>query len=279
MDKITTPHSILEVTVEGAGEPVLLLHGAIMGETYRVMMREPALAGHFKLISVLRQGFGGSSHSDGPFSIAEQAEDALAVLHAVGEERAHVVGHSYGGAIALQLALTAPKAVHSLALLEPALLMVPSAATFAEDIGPAGEAFANGNPRGAIDTFMRAACGEDYRKVSDANLGPAWFDQAVADAPTMFAVELPAIQEWSATIDIAGRLTQPILGVLGDESGPLFEEGADLLKQWFPQTERFVLPGANHMLQYMNPGEMADALASFLTRHPMLAPARQRSAV
>ena len=279
MERVNTGRSVLEVTVEGDGEPVLLLHGSIMGETYRAMMREPALAGRYKLISVLRQGFAGSSHSEGPYSIGEQAADALAVLHAMGEERAHVVGHSYGGVIALQLAFDAPGSVHSLALLEPALLMVPAAGAFSEAMVPANEAYTSGDPRAAIDAFMRAACGDNYLEVSDATVGPGWFDQAVADAATLFAVELPAIQEWTAPLDIAGRITQPILSVLGEQSGPLFIEGADLLKEWFPQTERFVLTRANHMLQYMNPGDMAQALAAFFARYPMMVSARETAAV
>ena len=175
MERVNTGRSVLEVAVEGDGEPVLLLHGSIMGETYRAMMREPALAGRYKLISVLRQGFAGSSHSEGPYSIVEQAADALAVLHAMGEERAHVVGHSYGGVIALQLAFDAPGSVHSLALLEPALLMVPAAGAFSEAMVPANEAYTAGDPRAAIDAFMRAACGDNYLEVSDATVGPGCY--------------------------------------------------------------------------------------------------------
>ena len=50
----------------------------------------------------------------------------------LGLERAHVVGHSYGGAIAVQLALEAPSLVHSLVLLEPAIFPAEIASTVNE---------------------------------------------------------------------------------------------------------------------------------------------------
>src|SRR5690606_28991329 len=62
-----------------------------------------------------------------PTSIEQQAEDFARLLAELGITRAHVVGHSYGGAIALQLAASAPDLVHSLSLLEPALLLGDSA--------------------------------------------------------------------------------------------------------------------------------------------------------
>jgi len=52
------------------------------------------------------------------FSIEEQERDALALLQALGVQRSHVIGHSYGAVTALQLACDAPLAGRSLVLLE-----------------------------------------------------------------------------------------------------------------------------------------------------------------
>jgi pimeloyl-ACP methyl ester carboxylesterase len=69
----------------------------------------------------------------------------------LGVACAHVVGHSYGGTIALQLALDAPEAVHSLALLEPALLSaVPGASQFMEAMGPVLQMYEAGNKAGVV---------------------------------------------------------------------------------------------------------------------------------
>jgi pimeloyl-ACP methyl ester carboxylesterase len=125
MDQIHVNGVSLEVEVHGSGTPVLLIHGAIIADAFAPLLAEPALTGPYRLIPYHRRGFGGSTHLQAPVSTADQAVDARAVLRQLGVERAHVVGHSYGGAIALQLALDAPEAVHSLALLEPPLLMPP----------------------------------------------------------------------------------------------------------------------------------------------------------
>jgi len=76
---------------------------------------------------------------------------------------AHVVGHSYGGAIALQLVLDAPDAVRSLALLEPALLIVPSAQQFMEALGPVLQMYEAGNKMEAVDGFLQTVMGPEYR--------------------------------------------------------------------------------------------------------------------
>ena len=64
-----------------------------------------------------QRGVGRSDAPPGPYSTAQLAEDALAVLDAHGVARAHLVGLSLGGAVAQELALRAPERVRSLALL------------------------------------------------------------------------------------------------------------------------------------------------------------------
>jgi pimeloyl-ACP methyl ester carboxylesterase len=262
----------LEFQVWGAGEPVLLIHGSILADAYAPLLAEPRLTEQYRLISYHRRGFAGSTHPDGPVGIAQQAADGRALMQRLGVDRAHVVGHSYGGVIALQLALDMPAAVHSLALLEPALMMVPSAQQFFEAMAPVIQRYQAGDKAGAIDAFLRVVAGPDYRAVFDQVLPPGAFEQAVADAATFFQVELPALQEWTFTPELAQRITVPVLTVLGEHSGEVasvFPEGQDLLRAWLPQTESFVLPGATHALQMQNPRGMADGLADFFARHPL----------
>jgi pimeloyl-ACP methyl ester carboxylesterase len=240
----------LEFEIAGAGEPVLLIHGAFIAEAYAPLCAEPTLNSRYRLVRYHRRGYAGSSPVRAPFSLAEQAADCRALLRHLDIKRAHIVGHSSGGVIALRLALDAPEVVHSLVLLEPALLDVPSEALLTEALGPVLEQYGAGDKEGATDSFIRWAIGSDYRAWLD-RLIPGAFQQSVADADTFFGVELPSMQEWRFTREDAQRITQPVLGVLGAESAsiwPGWNEVHERLREWLPQTEPFVLAGANHAL-------------------------------
>ncbi|AMY09236.1 Haloacetate dehalogenase H-1 [Luteitalea pratensis] len=261
----------LEFEVTGTGEPVLLIHGAFIAEAYAPLCAEPALNSRYQLVRYHRRGYAGSSPVRAPFSFGQQAADCRALFEHLGIERAHVVGHSSGGAIALQLALDAPQVVHSLILLEPGLLDVPSGALLAQVFEPMLEQYGAGNKEGAADNFLRWAIGAEYRAWLD-RLIPGAFQQVVADADTFFRVELPSVQEWRFTREDAQRITQPVLGVLGAESAsiwPGWNEVQERLREWLPQTEPVVLAGANHALEERDPRGVAGIMAPFLARHPM----------
>jgi pimeloyl-ACP methyl ester carboxylesterase len=259
----------LEFEERGAGEPALLVHGNYQPDAFTPLLVEPALAGRYRLINYHRIGYANSSHTDAPASIAEQAAHGRELLGHLGVRRAHVVGHSYGGVVALQLALDAPEAVHSLALLEPALFAVDSAEEFLEGLGPAFGMYAAGEKAAAIDFLQRAWFGPDYRSVVERALPPGAFEQAVADADTFFQVEVPAHQEWAFTKEDAALISQPVLAVRGADGLPFFGEVTEVLREWLPQTETFVLPNATHALQMQNPRAMAEGLADFFARHPL----------
>ncbi len=261
----------LEYEVRGAGEPVVLVHGSHIADAFAPLLAESVLTERYRLLLYHRRGFAGSTHPDGPLSIAQQATDCRALMQHLGVPCAHVVGHSYGGAIALQLALDAPEVVHSLALLEPPLLTVPSAPQFLEALGPVLQMYEGGNKIGAVDSFLQAVVGPEYRSVLDRVL-PGAFAQATADADTFFRIELPALEQWSFTQADAGRITQPVLTVLGGDSHTLWpgwREVHQLVQAWLPQAEGFVLEGTTHGLQIIDPKGMAAGLADFFARHPL----------
>ena len=99
----------------GAGEPVLLVMGLGMPATgwWRTA---PVLAERFRVLAFDNRGCGRSGRPRGPYTLAQLADDALAVLDAAGEASAHVYGVSLGGMIAQELALRAPARVRSLVL-------------------------------------------------------------------------------------------------------------------------------------------------------------------
>lgn len=277
MDRAKVNGTELAFEARGSGDPVLLMHPGILADAFAPLLAEEMLTERYLLISYHRRGYAGSTHAEDPVSIAQQAEDCRALMRHLGVERTHVVGHSFGGAIALQLALDAPDSVHSLALLEPIVpgaLSDPAQQYFLEAVGKAFGLYGAGDKAGAIDAWSRGAFGDQYRGVLDRVL-PGAFEQAVADADALFQTEAPALQQWSFTREDAGRIEQPVLSVYHEDpewSG--FFETHELLVEWLPQAEIFVLPNATHLLQAMNPHGVAEALAEFFARYPLQANAR-----
>ena len=100
----------------GNGEPVLLIQGVgAVGNAWRPQI--DALADDYSVITLDNRGIGASTITERALTIEGMADDALAILDAEGIGRCHVVGHSMGGLIAMQVALVSPRRVKSLALL------------------------------------------------------------------------------------------------------------------------------------------------------------------
>ena len=254
----------LEYRTVGEGEPIVLVHAGVFADWFAPLLREPALVDRYRLVTYHRVGYAGSADVAGPVSIAEQAAHLRLLMAKLEIECAHVVGHSSGGNIALQLALDAPENVQSLALLEMAL-PVPAGSPGRAGIPHAIELYRAGDKAAAVDTFMRAVAGPDYRAIADRTL-PGAFDQAVADADTFFTQELPAIQQWRF------GAAEPVLLVMGGKShevSPVWQQRQSLLTAWLGNAEPFVLDGATHMLHLQNTRGMAERLARFVADHPL----------
>jgi pimeloyl-ACP methyl ester carboxylesterase len=261
---------MLEYEVSGTGEPVVFIHGAIIADIFRPLQDELSLAGHYRLILYHRRGYAGSSCASGPISVARQAADCRALLRRLGVERAHVVGHSYGGIVALQLALETPDMVHSLALLEPGLMVGASAQGYRDSLARGVERYQQAGAAVVVDEFLQARC-PGYRVILDRVL-PGAFAQAVADAGTWFEREVSGQLGWRFGEAEARRIGQPTLCVLGGEGDALwsrFGETHRLLLTWLPHAEGFVLPGATHLMQLEYPRGMAEVLAAFWARHQL----------
>jgi len=271
MEQAKTDGAALEYDVAGTGEPVVFIHGAFIAEAFRPLLAEPSLANRYRLILYHRRGYAGSSRAAEPLSISRHAADCWAVLQHLGVDRAHVVGHSYGGAIALQLALDSPDVVHSLALLEPALLVGASAQGYREALVQGSKRYREAGAATVVDEFLEARS-PGYRTALDRVL-PGGFAQAVSDAGTWFDWEVPGLLAWSFGETEARRISQPTLAVLGGQSTtlwPRFGETHRLLLAWLPHAEGVVLPGATHLMQFETPATAkasAEALAAFWTRH------------
>ena len=131
----------LDVRTLGAGPRVVLVHGSIV-DAERTWRHQLELAQRWTLIIPNRPGFAGSP----PLARGDFAAEAPLVADLLGDG-AHLVGHSYGGVIALLAAAQRPEAVHSLTVSEPGALRV-----------------ARGTP--AVDTMI--AQGEELYRHRDA---------------------------------------------------------------------------------------------------------------
>jgi pimeloyl-ACP methyl ester carboxylesterase len=272
LDRVAVNGVELEYELCGAGEPVVLIHWGVGAAVWAgPLLDQPALTGRYRLLSYHRAGFAGSTRLAGPVTMATHAAHCHLLMRELGITTAHIVGHSSSVPVALQLALDAPEAAHTLTLMEAARPAPPTDTQqrFGKDVAQAAaRRYRAGDPAGAVDTFFRGVFGPGYRPALDHGL-PGAFEQAVADAGTFFTQEIPALQQWPFTEDDARRIQQPALAVLGTASPPIFAERHKLLLQWLPNAEPLELPGLTHLLHGQNPTAVAEGLADFFARHPI----------
>ena len=114
---VDTGQARIFVREEGAGEPLLLIHGLGMSSALWVH-QIPELARHFRVIAVDLRGFGESSKPDypGAYTIETLADDIAAVIDELGIAGCHCLGTSMGGFVAQALALAHPARCGSLLL-------------------------------------------------------------------------------------------------------------------------------------------------------------------
>ncbi len=255
----------LEFEVKGSGEPVLFIHGSHIARSFLPLLSQPSLTEKYKLIRYHRRGFLGSTPARGPMSIQDQAADARALLEYLHMSPAHIVGHSYGGAIALQLAIDAPTHIHSLVLLEVALTTVPLCEAVRELNAATTDHYRQGDWEAAVDAFL----GSPTERAAVSRNVPGGLEQAIRDLDTYFRIEVPAHEEWHFTEVEGKRITQPVLFIQGSESQKFYEECRDQIQRWMPQTETAVLQGTTHLLHMQEPAGAAALLLTFLARHPL----------
>ena len=258
----------LEYQILGAGEPMLLI-SPVLADGFVPLVAERVLADRCQLVVYHKRGWVGSTRTPGPVTIADHASDASALLDHLGISRAHIAGHSSGGAVALQLALDHPEKVHSLLLLEVSLLTMPSAPAFLAKAGPAFDAFGSGNRERALELFMTAVSGlpwEHCRSLLDTRV-PGAIAQSIKDADTFFGVELPALTQWTFTAEQAAKIRQPALSILGSKTEPLWLEVDAMLRSAMPDIESVTIRDVGHLLHIQDPRQVAQAFAAFIDRH------------
>jgi len=250
------------ITGRASGPPVLLIQG-LGADKHGWTMQRLALAPFYRTIAFDNRGAGRSDKPFGHYSLEEMADDAMAVLDAAGEETAHVVGASMGGAIAQIVALRYPERVRSLTLACTACEHHPWR------IELLGEWADIAKSRGM--SAMTAAAARwvigprSFRRLTPAIgwLGPL----ALSRPPHAFAGQVAAILDMDDSV--ASQLTEitvPTLVIVGNQDILTPRGDSEHLAELIPTAELVVISGAAHGFMIEHATTFNANLMNFLTR-------------
>jgi pimeloyl-ACP methyl ester carboxylesterase len=216
--------------VAGEGFPLVLLHGGVMTIDLSFAGLIPGLVDRHRVVAVELQGHGRTADVDRERTPASSASDVVALLDHLGVERADVLGHSMGGEVALELAVSYPQRVRRVV---PMGVWVRPEGMHADLRDPARFATSTRLPTAQDYADMREA----YTRLSPH---PERFD-AFFSGSAGSAAEFPG---WTDA-QLAG-ITAPVLLVQGDHDFTTIEH-AGLMLELIPGAQLAVLPGTTHM--------------------------------
>lgn len=247
---------------QGAGDPVLLVHGSLCDCRYWVPQMS-ALARHYRVIAVsLRHHWPAiTAADDGNFSVSQHAADLLGLLDHLSLPKAHVVGHSRGGRVALELALGQRERIRSLVLADPGAQFAdepPRAA--ASFVTEATHRLRSGDIEGGLGLFVDAVNGED----TWARMIAGFKRMARDNAGTLLGQSIEPIQVLSDS-DLA-TLEIPTLLIGGAASPPRYAHILDRLSARLPHTRRVTIEGAAHGMNLAKPHSFNTAVLGFLAQ-------------
>jgi 3-oxoadipate enol-lactonase len=245
--------------VLGDGPPLLLCQGLGYTRNGWGSARE-LLAERFAVAAFDNRGIGESDAPSGPYTAAQLAGDALAVLDAAGFERAHVVGASLGGMVAQEVALAAPERVDKLVL----ACTTPGGANALPMPAATVALFAQApllDPLDALRRFVVNALAPDapaalveeiyaYRLANPPDLA-GWQAQAAAGASHDVYDRLP---------DIAAQT----LVLHGTADNVVDYRNSELLAERIPNARLELFPRAGHLFFWEQPERFAGAVGGFL---------------
>ncbi|HUX87111.1 MAG TPA: alpha/beta hydrolase [Chloroflexota bacterium] len=233
--------------VVGNGAPVVLVHGDFANGRLAWSRQIDTLSGQYRLIIVDRRGNGRSPRAE-HYTIAGDAADILAAAAQIGTDSFHLVGQSYGGVVALEIARRRPSAILTLHLIEPPLLgLLPDdsdASSMSKLIQPLFTSQRRLDPEEVASTFFRALVGSDG--LVSLRTHKAW-PRLVAEAERFTRAESPGLYEAAAIREIA--LKVPIQVYTGGRSHPGLQKIARQLVTILPGAALVEIPEAAHDVQ------------------------------
>lgn len=176
-----------------------------------------------------------------------------------------MVGLSYSGAVALQLAADAPECVHSLCLIEPPPVHIPSADEFLAANQQLIEDHRLHGSATALDRFLTRVIGPDWRRDINDTFRTEWRRSNTMPTPSSPLIYRRCWPGISAPTTHGTLRSRFYLG--GTASGPWFAQVRQLILAWLPHAEEVMLTGADHSMALTHAPQVATAIASFLRRH------------
>ena len=251
----------LHYTEEGEGPPVILLHGFAVNAdlNWRLSGISPRLAKEFHVVALDLRGHG---LSDKPRTAAaygmQLVEDVLRLMDLLDIERAHVVGYSSGGFVALKLATTHPERLLSVAVLG-AGWENPEASHFLGELDRFAAALQSGKAVGPI----AQAFGEDRRPSLVHRTWVKLMTGYLADKDAMVAL-IGSLTELAVSEAHLRSIQVPICGIVGGED--ILRPGAEAMVGRVPKYDLTVIAGADHVRAPTRP-EFQETLVAFLRRN------------
>jgi pimeloyl-ACP methyl ester carboxylesterase len=229
---------------------LLLVHGSVVNATLTWSAQRP-LAGRFEIVAPNRRGF-----PPGPEVEQVDFEDEASWLEQFVEPGTHLVGHSYGGVIALLAAARWPELLRSLTVIEPPAFGVGRGIAAADEFLVRIEEHWTNGPRDPGE-FLRG-----FLSLVGSSAPPGDFTPDLLQGARLLLVERPP-SEAIIPFDALEHAPFPKLVVSGGHSAA-FEAVCDVLAERLG-AERAVLPGAGHSVQRL--GEpFNELLTAFVER-------------
>ncbi|MDW5598518.1 alpha/beta hydrolase [Conexibacter stalactiti] len=257
----------------GSGPPVVALHGGLGSwRSWEGVARQ--LADRFEFLLVDRRGRGDSDDGVTPHALEREVEDARAVLAVAGGggggvagRGAALLGHSYGGAVALELARTAaPGELGALLLYEPAVGV--AGAITPEQLASLRQCVLDGAPEQAVPLSMNVLDAAGL-VVADGPLAslrikptPA-FRRLAATVPDEISAVAALGEEHLAS---CAAISAPTLLLIGSESPERAVLNCRALAEALPGARVVTLAGLGHVAHTTAPERVAQAIGEFLAR-------------
>lgn len=239
----------------GAGDqPLLLIHGNLATSRWF----EPLLA-HLptgiRAVAADSRGCGDSEKPEGPWRLADLAEDLHQLMQTLGHPRYAVLGHSLGGSVALELAVAHPEAVERVLLINAA---PPEGLRLPEAFYAQMEALA------ATPAVLRAALAATAPSLAPSPFFEALLSETLAKSTGAWIRNSLALRDMDLRAQ-AGRLAMPVRILYGALDRLVTLEMAESTRRQIPGATLEVWPEVGHSIPVEAPQRLARWVAESLT--------------